>query len=97
MILYDHLSRIRYQDTPDFESSTSEVDLIRIIFQQITECYLDLNDWTQLKEWKKKEADFLSTINGSCVQRYVREYLRRIFLTGVSRVKIIFFPESRDC
>lgn len=39
---------------------------------QITECYLDLNDYTQLKEWKKKEADFLSAINGSCVQRYVR-------------------------
>lgn len=59
---------------------------------QITECYLDLNDWTQLREWKKKEADFLSSINGSCAQRYVSfSRIIRHFVTQLCVEFVIFF------
>lgn len=40
------------------------------VADQITECYLALNSWEELAEWKEKEPSFLGNENGSSSQRY---------------------------
>ncbi|XP_046689229.1 serine/threonine-protein kinase SMG1-like [Homalodisca vitripennis] len=41
-----------------------------LVADQITECYLALQDWTELARWKTSEAELLASQNGGSFLRY---------------------------
>lgn len=54
----------------DLKSKSSVFNTRTFISDQITECYLALNDWEGLADWKENEPSFLENENGSSSQRF---------------------------
>ncbi|KAL1129069.1 hypothetical protein AAG570_013601 [Ranatra chinensis] len=55
----------------DTKNSQAPHSVKTFIADQLTECYLAMNNWEDLELWKEKEGEFLSNENGSSAPKFI--------------------------